>query len=191
VADTGTDIVRIAPDGSVEVLAGTGTADFGGDGKPAIQAKLNSPHALAYSPSGELYVADSANNRVRKIATDGTIVTVAGPGGATLGDGGLATDASLLYPTGLAFDAQGNLYIAENGGNRLRRVDAGSGVIHTLAGSPNGDGGFAGDGGMATKALLRGPGAIAVSATGDIYVTDVNNNRVRRIAPDGTITTVA
>jgi serine/threonine protein kinase/glucose/arabinose dehydrogenase len=192
VATTGTDVVRIGEDGKVELLAGTGVAGFGGEGQPAVTAKLNNPVGLAFGPSNELYIADSANGRVRKIRADGTIVTVVGPGGGTTGDGGPATDAALSNPVGVAFDAHGDLFIAENGGNRVRRVDADTQVIQTIAGSPDGTSGFDGDGRPPKLALFKSPQAIAIAPSGEIYVIDGDNNRVRRIAADlNSITTVA
>jgi sugar lactone lactonase YvrE len=189
---TATDVVRVNDDGTVDLLAGTGEPGFGGDGGPAVAAKLNSPTGLAIGPNNELYIADSANGRLRKIKADGTLVTVVGPGGATTGDAGPAADASPSYPVGIAFDADENMFIAENGANRVRRVDAATQVIETIAGAGDGTSGFAGDGGPSKSALFKSPQAIAVSASGNIYVVDGDNNRVRRISADlNNITTVA
>jgi len=140
-----------------------------------------------------VYFSDHGNSRVRKIAAStGIITTVAGGGwnyGGGGGDGGLATDAVLWDPWGLAFDASGNLYIAQR--DRIRKVNAATGIITTIAGSSD-YGGFGGDGGPATAALLYWPTDLAINGSGDIYVADSHNHRIRKIsAATGTITTVA
>jgi sugar lactone lactonase YvrE/tRNA A-37 threonylcarbamoyl transferase component Bud32 len=188
---TNSNIIQIDAAGSTKVLAGNSTPGFGGDGKAAVDAALNNPQGLAFGPGGVLYVADSANNRVRTINADGIIDTVAGPGGAALGDGGPAVNAAINFPTGIAFDSGGDLYIVENGGNRLRRVSASTQSIETLAGSPDGSSGFVGDGGPAKAALFNQPYGVAVTPSGNIFVSDVNNRRIRRITPDLLITTIA
>ena len=175
--------------GTITTVAGNGTKGFCGDGGPATQACLNLPSDLAVDAAGNLYIADDENNRVRRVAPDGTITTVAGNGTKGFcGDGGPATQACLWGPYALAVDAADNLYIADWGNHRVRRV-APDGTITTVAG--NGTDDFCGDGGPATQACLSGPHGLAVDAAGNLYIAEWWNARVRRVAPDGTITTVA
>ena len=188
-ADQPMAIPAVKP-GTITTVAGNGTARFCGDGGPATQACLSQPDALAVDAAGNLYIADLINNRVRRVAPDGTITTVAGNGTAGFcGDGGPATHACLNVPAGLAVDAAGNLYIAEEGNRRVRRV-APDGTITTVVGG-NVTAGFCGDGGPATQACLDAPAGLAVDAAGNLYIDDSINYRVRRVAPDGTISTVA
>lgn len=190
VSDSGSNVVRVVDTvtGDEEVIAGTGDEGNTGDGGPALAASLGFPSGLAVSPAGELYLADSNNQRVRKIDADGKITTVVGTGAteAPLGDGGPATAAHVSVPEAIAFDASGQLYVAESGGHRIRKVDT-AGVISTIAG--NGVQEYSGDGGPATAAGLDGPGPLAVDAQGRVYVGD-GTARVRRIETDGTIDTV-
>src|SRR5208337_2263721 len=133
-------------------VAGTGIAGFGGDGGPASQAQLNQPEGVAVDASGNLYIADTDNNRIRKISPNGIITTVAGNGIAGFGgDHGPASQAQLNHPEGVAVDASGNLYIADTDNDRIREVR--NGVIVTIAG----DAGFSGDGGPASQAQLNHP----------------------------------
>jgi uncharacterized protein (TIGR03437 family) len=188
IADTANHVVRRVSNGVISNFAGSGTAGFAGDGSAAGSAQLNGPQGLATDSAGNLYIADTQNHRVRKVA-NGAISTVAGSGTAGFaGDGGAATSAQLNAPFGVAVDAAGNLYIAEFSNNRVRKVSA-SGNISTLAG--NGISGFSGDGGQATSAELNGPQSVAVDSAGNVYIADSANNRVRRVAPNGVITTVA
>jgi uncharacterized protein (TIGR03437 family) len=189
IADTANNVVRSVANGAIANVAGTGAAGFAGDGNAATGAQLNGPQGLAVDAAGNLYIADTENHRVRKVAGNGTISTVAGTGTAGFGgDGGAAGSAQLNLPYAVATDAAGNLYIAEFGGNRVRKVAA-NGNISTLAG--NGITGFAGDGGQATSARLNGPRGVAVDSAGNVYIADTANNRVRQVAPGGVITTVA
>ena len=146
---------------------------------------------LAVDAAGNLVIADPDNLMVRRVdASTGIITTVAGGGTSVPGDGGLATAAGLFTPNAVAVDQNGNLFIAEFGGQRVRRVDAVTGKISTVAGT--GVAGFSGDGGPAIAAQLRGPTDVALDASGNIFISDTNNQRVRRIdAVTGTITTVA
>ena len=156
-----------------------------GDGKLAVEAYLNYPTGVTVDGSGNLYIADRNNDRVRKVDTSGTITTIAGTGERGYsGDGGPAVQAQLGLPSGVAVDGVGNLYIADLRNHRLRRVDAG-GTITTVAGG----GHYRGDGGAATNAWLGSPSAVAVDGTGNIYVS--SGNRIRRVDSAGTITSVA
>jgi RHS repeat-associated protein/uncharacterized repeat protein (TIGR01451 family) len=185
---------RVAPDGTMSTVAGTGTGGFGGDGGPATQAQLLYPSDVAVGPDGSLYIADSANQRVRRVGPEGTITTVAGTGTAGfVGDGGPATLARLCHPAAISVGPDGSMYIADDCNHRVRRMGP-EGTISTVAGmgpGPGGAGGFGGDGGPATLALLHSPRKVAVGPGGSLYIADQNNHRVRRVGPEGTITTVA
>jgi len=193
--------------GIITTLAGNGTAAYAGDGLPSTDASVsvNEPGGVALDGAGNLYIADTGNNVVREISADsGTISTVAGTGSqGSAGDGGPATAATLNQPQGVTVDGSGNLYIADTANHRIRRVDAGTGVITTVAGDgfsnpATGAGGYAGDGGAATNAELNFPFAVAFDAAGNIYIPDSGNNAVRMVAaingaitPSSTITTFA
>ena len=139
--------------GTITTIAGSGPRGFSGDGGPATAARLNSPADVAVDGSGNLYIADTGNDRIRKVDTSGTITTIAGSGASGFsGDGGPATAARLNSPADVAVDGSGNLYIADTGNDRIRKVDT-SGTITTIAGS--GASGFSGDGGPATAARLN------------------------------------
>jgi RHS repeat-associated protein len=179
-------IRRVGPDGIITTVAGTGASGYSGDGGPATNAMLFGPGGVALSPDGSLYIADSG--RIRRVGSDGIITTVAGTGASGYsGDGGPATGA-MLGPTGVALSPDGSLYIADSGNSRIRRVGP-DGIITTVAGT--GASGYSGDGGPATGAMLFGPGGVALSPDGSLYIADSVNNRIRRVGPDGIITTVA
>jgi sugar lactone lactonase YvrE len=173
--------VRRPVTGTISTVAGQGPVAYEVETAPALEMMLNGPHGLARDAGGNLYIAEAGNHVVRRVsAATGEIAIVAGrgiPGGD--GDGGLATEARLSYPTNLAFDSVGNLYIADQGNNRIRVVDRVSGVIRTVAG--NGSSNFSGDGGLATLAALRSPTDVAFDATGNLYITDWGNARIRRV----------
>jgi hypothetical protein len=176
-------------------VAGTeGEWRYSGDGDSALTARMN-PRGIAVDSAGHLYLADSANHRIRKVdASTGVITTVAGTGvRGYSGDGGPAVDAQLDEPSGIVVDAAGNLYIADGttfSRNRIRRVDAATGVITTVAG--NGSHGYSGDGGPATSAQFHSLGGMALDRAGNLYIADNYNNRIRMVsAKTGMITTVA
>ena len=190
-------IRRVGPDGTISTVAGTGTRGAGGDGGPAIQADLDNPRDVAVGPDGSLYIADFYNHRVRQVRPDGIMTTVAGTGVAGRnGDGGPATQAELRMPAGVAVAADGTIYVADRGNQRIRRVGT-DGRITTLAGSGtifNGEeieGGYGGDGGPAGAAELFHPEGIAIGPDDSVVFADSSNNRIRRIGPDGIITTIA
>ena len=229
IADTANHRIRkVSVDGTISTVAGTGEAGFSGDKGAATSAQLNSPYGLAVSSSGVLYIADTSNNRVRRVDGSGAIDTVAGSGDV-LGDGGPAASASLYQPYDVAVDSSGNLYIADLGNGRVRKVNA-QGVISTLASgigharglavdangnvyvangwgynqvlkidssgnvsvvAGTGASGLSGDGGPATAALFSAPPGVAVDAAGNLYVADHGNHRVRKVSTLGTITTLA
>ncbi len=182
-------IRKVNPDGIISTVAGNGERGFSGDGGPATDAKLNFPLGVAVDVTGNFYVADRFNNRIRMISPDVIISTVAGNGERGFsGDGGLAIDAELNLPSGVAVGTAGNLYIADANNHRIRKV--GSDVtITTKAG--NGERGFSGDGGLAIDAELNLPRGVAVDATGNLYIADANNHRIRKVGSDVTITTKA
>jgi len=182
-------IRRVDTSGVITTVAGTGEEGHGGDGGPAVMAQLSGPHGLAVDGSGNLYIAETPNDRIRRVDTSGVITTVAGTGETGHGgDGGPAVMAQLSGPHGLAVDGSGNLYIADTWNDRIRRVGT-SGVITTVAG--NGKRGYSGDGGPAVMAQLSGPHGLAVDGSGNLYIADAWNHRIRRVDTSGVITTVA
>jgi hypothetical protein len=188
-SDTDNHRVRkVSAGGVISTLVGTGFAGFSGDGGPAAGAQLNLPYGLAVDLAGCVYIADLGNQRVRRVGPDGTITTIAGTGfKAASGDGGPAVQASLMTPRNVAVDAAGNLYFSEFEGHRIRKVTP-DGRIFTVAGT--GLAGFRGDGGAATSAQIGFPAGLAVDRSGVLYFADSQNQRVRRILPGGTISTV-
>ena len=188
IADTSNNRIRkVDSSGNITTVAGTGTSGFSGDGAAAVAAQLNRPGGLALDGSGNLYIADTSNNRIRKVDSSGNISTVAG-GGSSLGDGGAATAARLNGPQGVALDGSGNLYIADTLNQRIRKVDS-SGNISTVAGT--GTAGFSGDGAAATAAQLSNPQGVAVDGSGNLYIGDRDNQRIRKVDSAGNISTVA
>lgn len=187
-ADANNHVIRaITPQGVISTVAGTGIAGFGGDRGQATAAYLDTPVSVAVDSSGNLFIADSHNQRIRKVS-QGIITTVAGSGvSGYAGDGGAATSAQLARPSGVALDANGNLYIADTNNQRIRRVSGG--VITTVAG--NGEEFFAGDNGPAVGAALDQPTSIALDSAGKLYIADKNNQRVRVVDTSGVITTLA
>ncbi|ONI86529.1 hypothetical protein ALI144C_11575 [Actinosynnema sp. ALI-1.44] len=174
-------------DSIVYPVAGTGEWGFGGDGGPAMTAKFAGPNSIAFDPHGNLIVADMVNNRVRRIGTNGVITTIGGTGEEGYdGDNKPATQAKVA-PDGVAVDRQGNIYVAEWRGSRIRKIST-TGIITTVAGT--GTYGFSGDGGPATSAMVASTDLV-VDPAGNIYLTSINHNRVRKIDTAGIITTVA
>jgi sugar lactone lactonase YvrE len=164
----------------ITTAVGTGEKGFAGDGGPAAKALLNGPFDICFDRAGNLYFSDTFNNRIRRVdAASGFITTVAGTGEKGFsGDGGPAVDAALNEPYGIAVDRAGNLYIADRLNRRVRRVDAGSGAITTLAGT--GEAAYGGDGGPAARAGLAEPNGLALGpGETALYITDVADNRVR------------
>ena len=173
----------------VRTPAGSGFFGFSGDGGPATNARLSNPNDVAVDASGNLYIADIFNDRIRKVDTNGVITTFAGKFGGTFGgDGGPATEAGLFDVSGVAVDEKGNVYIADMDNFRVRKVDT-TGKISTVAG--NGDFGFTGDNVAATQTALASPTSVAVDGAGNIYIADLFNSRIRKVNAQGVITTFA
>lgn len=200
IADSGNHAVRkIAVDGIISTVAGNGIRGFSGDGGAAIRARLDTPAAVAIDSKGNLYIADTLNHRIRKVNRAGIIVTVAGSGVVSTvghgtggfgfsGDGGPAVSAQLSLPEGVAIDSRGDLFIADTGNDRIRKVDA-SGVIRTIAGT--GRNAYAGNGGPAVRANLYAPVGIAIGPDGSVYFSERYQDTIRVITPRGLIGLVA
>lgn len=195
-ADQSQSVIRRVTDGTVVIVAGSGTSGFSGDGGPATAARISAPVGVAIGADGSIYFADTSNHRIRRVSPDGTINTVAGSGTAGYsGDGGPAIAARISRPTGLAVGGDGSVVFADAGNNRIRRVTP-DGLINTVAGT--GIGGFSGDGGPATMARLSSSVAtglsnmygVAIASDGSIIFADTGNGRVRSISADGIINTV-
>ncbi|MBV9771114.1 MAG: hypothetical protein JOZ32_16195 [Bryobacterales bacterium] len=234
VADSTNNRVRKISGGSITTVAGNGTAGYAGDTKAATSAELLYPSAVAVDSSGNLYIADTSNHVIRMVSTSGTITTIAGDNtGGYSGDGGAATSAELAFPTGVAVDSSGNVFIADSENNVIREVSSGNistvvgGTPNTLLNDPetvlvdssdnlyiseqsglhvvkysistgaftvlagNGYGGFSGDNGPAIDAALDEPSGIALDSQGYLYICDTYNSRIRKVSPDGIITTIA
>jgi uncharacterized protein (TIGR03437 family) len=224
IADSSNNLVRRVSNGVITTVAGTGQQGFNGDGISPLNASLSQPFDVAVDSAGNLYIADTENNRVRKVV-NGVILTVAGTGTPGFsGDGGLATGAQLYYPSGVAVDSGGNVYIADSGNGRIRKVSNGfittvaqvdgpvsiaidisgnlyvsetigntvqeisNGTIATVAG--NGSNGFSGDDGPATQASFSQPWSVAVDPAGNLYISDPNGDRIRKVS-NGIVTTVS
>jgi uncharacterized protein (TIGR03437 family) len=181
----------VSGQGVISTVAGNGNANAAGDGGPATSASFH-PDGLTLDSAGNIYIADQNNNRIRKVDLNGNITTVAGNGNTQFkGDGGLATSGTVYIAAnhnGLAVDGAGNLYIADDGHHRIRKVDSG-GIITTVAGT--GTQGFSGDGGPAISAQLYRPSGVAVDHAGNLYIADMLNRRIRKVDTSGIITTLA
>lgn len=192
VVDKDNDRIReITSSGVIKTIAGSSTAQvYAGDGKQAVLASLALPNGIAFDSSGNMFIADTGNQVVRKVTTSGVISTVAGNNySAYSGDGAAATSASLSYPSGVAFDSAGKLYIADTNNDCIRVVTSDAN-IHTYAGMcsyPL----FQGDGGPATDAKLNKPYSIAFDAYDNLYIADTENERIRMVTPGGIISTIA
>jgi sugar lactone lactonase YvrE len=182
---------KVDTNGIITTIAGNGTTTFSGDGGPATSAGLSYPESVAVDPAGNLFIADTLNERIRKVDSRGIITTVAGSGQPWTpgfsGDNGPATSARLASPREVVVDPAGNLFINDAGNARIRKVDT-NGIITTVAG--NGTRAFSGDNGPATNAGMD-PGAPAVDGAGNIFIADVSNQRLRKVDSNGIITTVA
>ena len=190
IADASNNRIRkVNSSGVISTFAGNGTAGFAGDGSAATAAELNGPAGICLDTSGNMYIADVSNNRIRKINSSGIISTIAGNGTSGFsGDGAAATSAQLSFPEDVKVDAAGNVYIADVNNHRIRKINT-SGTISTIAG--NGTAGFSGDGFAATAANLNTPKGVAVDTSGNIYIADYANNRIRKVDTSGTISTIA
>ena len=233
IVDSVNQRIRKISGGTITTVAGNGTGGYSGDGKAATSAELLYPSAVALDSSGNLYIADTSNHVIRMVTTGGTISTIAGDNtGGYAGDGGLAVNAELAFPTGVAVDASGNIYIADSGNNLIREVSGGN--INTIVGggvgglflndpetvlvdssgnlyisdqsgyrvlkfangnltvlAGNGNIGFSGDNGPAIDAELDEPSGIALDSHGYLYICDTINSRIRKVSPQGVITTIA
>jgi sugar lactone lactonase YvrE len=186
----GHTVRKVDPNGTITTVAGTGEEGYSGDGGPATKARLNLPIAVEVDREGNLYITDENNYRIRKVDKDGIITTVAGTakGAGKKGrsaDGGPATSAQLRDPGDMTFDARGNMYLGDY--LTVRKIDP-SGTITTVAGT--GQFGFSGDGGPATEAKLT-VGDVALDGEGNMYISDTENQRIRKVDKNGIITTVA
>jgi uncharacterized protein (TIGR03437 family) len=189
IADTYNHRIRqVAADRKIRTIAGTGTGGSGPDGRLATATALRGPHAICVDRAGSLYIVDTSNHRVLRVSSGGIVQAVAGNGSpGSSGDGGAALLAQLNQPQACALDSFGNLYIADTLNHRIRKVSP-SGIVSTVAGT---QAGMAGDGGPANGATLDLPAGVAVDDSGDIYISDTGNHRIRQVTPDGIIRTIA
>ena len=182
-------IFKVGEDRIARRIVGAGRQGFGGDGGPAVDALVNYPNHLVADAEGNLFIADTGNNRVRKVSSDGIITTVVGTGEVGFsGDGGPAVEAKLAAPSAIAIDTEGNLYIADFNNHRIRKVST-QGIITSIAGT--GKPGYNGDGKPALECQIGEPCGVAVDRGGYVYIGDQVNNRVRVVTPTGTMHTVA
>ena len=186
IADTGNNVIREvnATTGTITTIAGTGTPGYNGESILATTAYLNAPWSLSVAPDNTIYFADLSNNRVRKINPAGIITTIAGVGTQGFsGDGAAANQAMMDEPASVILDPAGNLYIADSGNNRIRKISITNGYIQTVAGTGGEE--FGGDGGPANVATLYGPYALHMDQSGDLFVTDMFHNRIREVSASG------
>jgi large repetitive protein len=190
---TATGSLSVLNPGRIDTVAGDGELNFRADGVPAIQAPIFLPYGVIVDPAGNIFLSDSNNNRIRRVdGQSGLISTIAGNGTSGYsGDGGPATQAAISQPGGLTVDGAGNIYFADSGNDIIRRIDAFSGIITTIAGVPMAQG-YSGDGSAATAADLSSPRGVAFDSSGNLYIADTSNNVVREVsAATGNISTVA
>ena len=186
---TGQRIRRITTGGTISTYAGNGVPGSGGNGGQATSANLYDPASSAMDSAGNLYIADSTNHRVRKVTPTGVISMFAGTGSSGYsGDGGAATLANMTTPIGVAIDNAGNIIVSDSGNHTVRRITP-TGTITTVAGT--GSGGYNGNSGTATAVQLSEPRGLAVDRTGNLYIADSNNHRIRRVTPGGALSTFA
>ncbi len=188
IADTGNNVVRRVDLTThvISAFAGNHSAGYAGDNGPATSASLNGPWSVTVAPDGQVYIADQSNHCIRKVALDHTITTIAGNGTSGFsGDGGPASEAVFDSPAATALDVAGNLYIADSGNNRVRKINAATGVIDTVVGSANES--FSGDGGHANQAGLYGPYALVLDGPGNLYISDVFHNRIRKVKSNSAV----
>jgi sugar lactone lactonase YvrE len=187
-----TRIRKITPQGGVSTIAGTLSSDFGGDGGSALTATFRDIRDVAVDSLGNVYIADSGSQRIRKVGTNGIVTTIAGNGsGSFSGDGALAVNATLDRPSRLAIDAQDNLFFTDHSNYRIRKITP-AGIISTVAGSGNTSNSGA-NGSLATQAGLGGPYGLAIDTGGNLFVSTLNTSShyIRQISPDGKIQTIA
>ncbi|HUO59096.1 MAG TPA: NHL repeat-containing protein [Candidatus Acidoferrales bacterium] len=193
IADSGNNVVRrITSAGVISTVAGTGTAGNGAPGGLATTTNLNGPSGVAIDGSGNLYIADTNNNLIRKVdLSTGILTTFAGNGASAFsGDGGPAINASFNKPQGIFIDSSGNLFVADTSNHSVRKIAASAGTVSTVAG--NGTYGSGGDNGLATGAVLSGPTDVVTDSSGDLFIADPSNSVIRKVtASSGDITTVA
>jgi hypothetical protein len=188
IADWYHDVIRkINTNGIISTITSS-IGGYSGDGGPAINASINGPYGIRTDAAGNIYISDSDNRRIRKISTNGIMTTIAGNGSSSFsGDGGPALQAG-MDPFGIDVDGAGNIYFADTYNNRIRKINT-SGIITTIAGT--GTSGFSGDGGPATSAELKNPNAVRIGSSGEIFISDMINQRIRKINSAGIITTIA
>ena len=174
-------------EGIITTVAGNGENDYSGDDGQATGAKINKPNNISVDASGNIYIADTGNHRIRKVDADGIITTVAGTGSRGYSGEGTAINEKINKPAGVSVDASGNIYIADTGNHRIRKVDA-DGIITTVAGT--GSRGYSGEG-TAINEKINKPAGVSVDASGNIYIADTGNHRIRKVDAGGIITTVA
>jgi uncharacterized protein (TIGR03437 family) len=190
ISDRGNSRIRkVAPNGTINTIAGNGIFGFSGDGGSAVQAELAGPQCVRPDTAGNLYIADTDNNRIRKINSSGIITTVAGGNSTTYGDGGVATAAQLLGPSCVAIDSNKDLYIADTNHNTIRKVDA-TGIISTVAGT-TGNGDAFGEGVPATAASLNQPYDAIPDSNGNLFIADTQDAVIRKVSSNGIISKVA
>jgi sugar lactone lactonase YvrE len=190
IADKNNSVIRkVNTSGIITTIAGTSVAGYTGDGGLATSAKINLPAAVATDVAGNVYISDTYNQAIRKVNTSGIITTIAGGNGiGYTGDGSSATSAELNFPWGLTVDNSGNIFVGDEHNHVIRKINT-SGIISTIAGT--GTAGYSGDGGLATNALLNVCNGVVSDAQGNLYISDISNNVIRKINTSGVITTIA